>query len=248
MTSAKLARHSLGARVLHALDALVIMVLLASGLALGELLGEQIVALFGGHLLVNATHQLLGLAFVIAWVLLVLAMPDRVHGLLRDTVYFRRRELRWPLDFLRFSLWPRRFAPPFHDGRFDPAQRVIFISTIVALALMGVSGVYLYLAPPLGRMMLAYAIRIHIATAWVLIGCLCIHAVAGSGLLRTHRGLATAMFGDGRVAVALARTLWPGWSRRQASIELAALPAAAAHAEKASPSVASTAKRVGEGD
>lgn len=246
MTRATLARHSFAARVLHALHALLIIVLLVTGLALGDFLAGRMALLLGGHSAVNVTHQLLGLAFVIAWTALLLVLPGALGRLLRDTVYFRRRELRWPLDFLRFSLWPRRYPVPFHDGRLDPAQRVIFIGIIAAVALVSISGVYLYLAPPFGRLMLANAIRLHVAAAWLLIGCVCIHVAAGSGLLRTHRGLVTAMFGNGRVAVTLARALWPGWARHQADMESAAPPAAATRCEKTPADARGTKNSVGK--
>ncbi|MEO8855654.1 MAG: hypothetical protein ABI343_01575, partial [Burkholderiaceae bacterium] len=73
----------------------------------------------------------------------------------------------------------------------------------------------IYLAPPLRQFLPAYIIRTHIVTSWLLIGFLSAHILAGSGLLRTHRGIAAAMFGDGRVAVGLANNLWPGWTSRQ---------------------------------
>lgn len=246
MTRATLARHSFAARVLHALNALLIIVLLVTGLALGDFLAGRMALWLGGHSAVNATHQLLGLAFVIAWTALLLALPDGLDRLLRDTVYFRRSELRWPLDFLRFALWPRRYPAPFHDGRLDPAQRVVFIGIIAAVALLSISGVYLYLAPPFGRLMLANAIRLHSAAAWLLIGCVCIHIAVGSGLLRTHRGLVTAMLGDGRVAVTLARALWPGWARRQSDLESAAPQAAAVDCGKSPPADRSTESSVGK--
>lgn len=214
-----LARHGLSTRVLHALDAVAIIVLIISGLALGDVLAQRVAALLGGHVVVDATHRALGLAFVLVWVLLVLALPTRLGRLLRDSLQFRRPEWRWPLGFLRFYLRPSRYRAPAHGGRFDPAQRVVFVGIIAAVALAGASGVYLYLTPPLGRTMLVAAIRLHIASAWLLIACLCVHILAGSGLLHTHRGVIRAMFGDGRVKFALACTLWPAWARRQADAD-----------------------------
>src|SRR5699024_4088311 len=115
------------------LNALAIIVLLVTGLALGGYFADQLVALLGGHLLVNTMHSMLGLAFAVALVLLVLLLPAKVKWLLQAALYFRRNELRWPLDFLRFYLRPGRHVAPFHDGFFDPAQRVIFIGLIAAV-------------------------------------------------------------------------------------------------------------------
>lgn len=213
MTRTTLARHSLGERILHVLNALAVIVLIITGLALDDLLTERLGMLLGGHLQVSTVHQWLGLAFVIAWLLLLLS--GRISRLLRDVMYFRRDELRRLPAFLCFYLRPSHHPVPFHDGRFDPAQRMIFIAIIATTVLAGVSGAYLYLTPPFGRVLLVYAIRIHIIAVWLLLACLCIHIAAGIGLLPTHRGLATAMFGNGRVTITLAQTLWPGWTRRQ---------------------------------
>ena len=209
---------------MHSLDALVIVVLLVTGLALGDVFTNRVVALLGGHLAVDSVHRQLGMIFAIALALLVLLLPGPARCLLHDTTHFKRGELRWPLDFLRFYLWPERHSVPFHDGRFDPMQRIIFAGIIGSMVLAGVSGVYIYLAPSLGRLLLAYVIRTHIVTSWLLIGFLCTHILAASGLLRTHRGIATAMFGDGRVAFDLSNTLWPGWTRRQTNKTLVAPP------------------------
>ncbi len=224
MTHATLARHGLRTRALHSLTALVIAVLLVTGLALGDIFANSVVTLLGGHLAVNSVHRQLGMIFATALALLVLLLPGRVRCLLHDTTHFKRDELSWPLDFLRFYLRPARHPVPFHDGRFDPLQRIIFAGIIGSVVLACVSGVYIYLAPPLRQFVLVYMIRTHIVTSWLLIGFLCAHILAGSGLLRTHRGIATAMFGDGRVAVGLANNLWPGWTRRQTDKTLAVPP------------------------
>jgi cytochrome b subunit of formate dehydrogenase len=224
LTRATLARHGLRARALHSLTALVIAVLLVTGLALGDVFANSVVTLLGGHLAVNSVHRQLGMILATALVLLVLLLPGRVRCLLHDTIHFKRDELSWPLDFLRFYLRPARHPVPFHDGRFDPLQRVIFAGIIGSVVLVCASGVYIYLAPPLRQLLLAYSIRTHIVASWLLIGFLCAHILAGCGLLRTHRGIATAMFGDGRVAVGLANNLWPGWTRRQTGKTLAGPP------------------------
>lgn len=221
-----LARHGLAARLLHAFNALAVLVLLATGLALGDWLAVRMTDWMGGHAEVDALHRTLGLAFVIAWLLLVALLPARIGRLLRDVSRFQRVDWSWPRAFLRFYAHPRSCRLPLHDGRFDPAQRLVFAALIGALALAGASGVYLYLAPPWSRVALAAAIWLHVASAWLLIACVILHIVAGSGLLRTHRGLAAAMFGNGRVTRELAERLWPGWARAR----MTETPGAAPHA------------------
>lgn len=213
-----LIRHGLGTRILHAADAVVVIVLLVTGIALGGLLPDSAVAWLGGHERMNSVHQVLGVALAVALVLLAIGLPRRVVRLLRDTTRFRSGDGRWVPRFLQHLALPRRHAVPFHDGRFDPAQRLVFAGILVTLAVALATGLYLYFwtpAWPLGQMSLGYAIRVHIVAAWLLILCLCLHITAGLGVLPTHRGLARAMFGNGKVPDGLARTLWPGWAKRQ---------------------------------
>lgn len=213
-----LPRHGLATRVLHFINALTVIALVLTGLAVAGWFADQVVAWAGGHVAINAVHRVLGLAFVAALVLVALVWPHHVAGLLRDVVQVRVHEVGWPLAFVRYLVRPRDCSAPFHAGRFDPAQRVVFAVLLGALALTAASGVYLYFAPPAGGPLLGWAIRVHILAAWVLIVCIGLHIVAGSGALWTHRGLIGAMFGDGRVSLARARVLWPGWTARQPGV------------------------------
>lgn len=222
---ATLARHGLPVRLLHAVNALAVLVLLATGAALDGRLGAG--ALLGGHAALHAAHQKLGLLFVIAWLLLAAWRPGAFARLLGQVLHYRRGDASWPLAFLRFCFRPDCHAAPFHDGRFDPAQRLVFLALIATALLASASGIYLYLAPPLGPAALAWAIRLHMAAVWLLMGGLGLHIVAGAGVLPTHRGLARAMFGNGRVPAALAQVLWPAWAGRAAAKEAAAGPAGA---------------------
>lgn len=212
MSEASLMRHGLGTRVLHAINALAVLVLIVTGLALGDVIPGGIAALLGGHLGLNVTHRLLGVAFSLALVLLAVLAPRKVARLIRNVCHMRRDDWRWPFRFGVFLMAPTKHAAPYHDGRFDPAQRIVFGGILVTLAVAAASGVYLYFWTPifpLGQLSMAYAVRIHIAAAWLLIACLVPHIIAGSGLLWTHRGISAAMFGDGKVPVRLAQDLWP---------------------------------------
>lgn len=211
-----LLRHAAATRLLHGVDALVVAILLVTGLALGDVIPDGVAALLGGHLRINAVHRLLGVALAAGLLAIVVSVPRRVARWLRDVAHMHRADWRWPLDFLRFFIRPRQHTPPFHAGRFDPAQRIVFLGIFVALAATSASGVYLYFwtpAFPLGQLSMAYAVRIHIAAAWLLIACLGLHIIAGSGLLWTHRGIAAAMFGNGKITAKTAHKLWPGWAR-----------------------------------
>lgn len=217
MSGAMLMRHGLATRIVHAVNALVVLVLIVTGLALGDVIPDRMAWLLGGHLGVDAVHRLLGVAFAASLLLLVLAAPRKVARLLGNVCHLRRGDWRWPLRFTAFLVAPHRHAPPFHDGHFDPVQRGVFLGILVTLALASASGVYLYAwtpAFPLGQLSMAYAIRVHIAAVWVLIACIALHIIAGSGVLWTHRGITTAMFGNGEVPARLAQNLWPAWVRR----------------------------------
>lgn len=207
-------RHGLEVRVLHGLNAAIVAVLLVTGLAVGDVLGDGVVGWLGGHVGLNDAHQWLGLGLTAALGSLVLARPRRSVRLLRDMQHWRRTDWRWPLAFLRFYREPRGHRAPFHDGRFDPLQRLVLVGLVSGLALAGASGIYLYWMPPLGRIYIAWAVRVHVTSSWLLIACLVPHIVAGVGLPRTHRGLLRAMFGDGCVDRSLAEALWPGWVRQ----------------------------------
>lgn len=212
----RLLRHGRGTRIAHAINAVTVIVLLVTGLALGDRLTDGIEALLGGHLVINGTHRLLGLGFAAAVVLVPLGARQRVTGLIRDTLIFRSGDGRWFPAFLKFYWHHGRGQAPFHDGRFDPAQRIAFLGILTCCALLAASGVYMYWLPDWGRTLFVIVINTHVYAAWVLIVLLMLHVTAGLGLPRTHRGLARAMFGDGKVPARLARKLWPGWTRRQA--------------------------------
>lgn len=222
--NATLLRHGWTARVLHGVDALVVVVLLVTGLALGGVIPDRGVAWLGGHLGVDATHRVLGVAFAVALLLLFVVLPGRAVRLWRDAARFRRGDWLWSMRFVRFYATHGRCSTPFHAGRFDPAQRVVFLGILLGIVIAAASGVYLYAwtpAFPFGQASLGYAIRVHIVSAWLLIVCVCLHIIAGSGLPWTHRGLVRAMFGNGRVRVVQARNLWPGWAGRVAPDDVA---------------------------
>jgi cytochrome b subunit of formate dehydrogenase len=194
-----------------------VIALVFSGLGLAGLMPDPVTSLLGGHVWFDTMHRLFGLIFSAALMLVSLLVPARTRGLLSDVSGFRRSEVRWPLAFLRFSFHPRQSRPPHHDGRFDPVQRVVFLGLGGSLILLVGSGIVLYFASPYARLILVWAVRVHVFATVVLIVCVCIHILAGSGLLPTHRGVARSMFGNGRVRLSLARRLWPGWARRQAT-------------------------------
>ncbi len=210
-----LLRHGLLTRWLHGLNALAILVLLVTGLALGDRFSDYFVASIGGHETLNDAHQWLGIALAAALLVIALGLRRSVIALLRETWRCDRPGGRWLFAFIRYSRQPEHQQPPFHDGRFDPAQRVVFAGLLLGLALITLSGILICALPDMGRIGFMWTIRTHLAGAWLLLACLTLHVIAGLGLPRTHRGLLRTMFGDGRVRLPLAQVLWPGWAARQ---------------------------------
>ncbi|MBW7931087.1 MAG: cytochrome b/b6 domain-containing protein [Gammaproteobacteria bacterium] len=215
-------RHGRWPRWLHGANALAMLLLIGSGLAIGGRLPASWTALLGGHERLNALHQGLGLALVLAVALLMLVVRGDSCRLLRELLHLHWRELRWPLELLRHAVRPGHHAPPAHDGRLDPLQRLVMLLLLLSAAIVGVAGVGLLLAVDAPRGLLALLVRTHVYVSWLMLGVLALHVLAGSGILSTHRGIARSMFGDGTVPVALAERLWPGWveaQRRQRRVD-----------------------------
>lgn len=215
--SARILRHGLRSRVLHALNALALLALLATGLALGDWLPASLVNAVGGHEAIYGVHQNLGLVFDGAAFLAILCWWKSTLWLLRELAQRPRGELRWVRDYLRHLLAPRRHAAPGHAGYFDPLERRVLALLLIAVAVTGMSGVYLWWLPPAPTWLFIVMIRAHVAAAWSTLALLAVHVTAGLGVLPSHRGIARSMFGDGSVPLATARRLWPAWAARAAS-------------------------------
>ncbi len=210
-----LLRHGRRARLAHLVLALLVLALIVSGLGMGGRLPDSLTNVLGGHEKLAAWHRQLGLVFGACLLGLPLVAGGRLRRMLAEMVRFHRSELRWFVPFLRYCLRPHRHEPPFHYGRYDPGQRIVFLLLGSSLLVCTLSGLVLYVAPPQHALLLAWAIRFHVGASVALIAGVGLHTLAGSGLLPSHRGVARGMFGDGRVAVVLARRLWPGWTARQ---------------------------------
>lgn len=207
-------RHGRHARWLHGTNAATMLVLLATGLALGDWLPAALVAVLGGHGVVDGVHQWLGLVFVAAAIVLSGVWRVRLRFLLGQLSRWRRHDARWPFACLRHALAPLRTPVPWHAGYFDPLERAVLTIMLAAVVVAGASGVYLYWLPNAPTWVFIVAIRAHVVAAWVVIAALACHLLAGLGVLPTHRGLLRAMFGDGTLPLATARRLWPGWAAR----------------------------------
>jgi formate dehydrogenase subunit gamma len=210
-----LLRHSGGVRLAHLLFAAAIAWLILSGLGVHESLSAGMIHALGGHVLLVTSHRWLGYTLGAAALLALNFLQRRLREFLAAIVGFQRADVAWLPGLLRALPRPRKTTLPWHAGRFDPGQRLVFLILISSLALLVATGVALNFIPSNARMVFAWTLRMHLAVAWVCIGAIGVHVFAGLGVLPTHRGVTRAMFGDGRVSVELSRRLWPGWTARQ---------------------------------
>ena len=211
-----LLRHSGGVRLAHLVFAAVIGWLILSGLGLHESLSPRVIHVLGGHVLLADSHRWLGYALGAALLLALVLLWQRLCGFLGAILSFQRSDMAWLPGLVRSFVRPRADALPWHAGRFDPAQKVVFVILISSLVLLIATGVAINFIPVRSaRMVFAWTLRTHLGSAWVFIAAASVHVFAGLGVLPTHRGVTRAMFGDGQVKLELSRRLWPGWTDRQ---------------------------------
>ena len=211
-----LLRHSGGVRLAHLALAVAIAWFILSGLGIHETLSARAIHALGGHVWLVTSHRWLGYGLASALLLLLIFMQRRVRAFLSAICSFQRADMAWLPALLSSIVRPQPDSLPWHGGRFDPIQRLVFLILISSLVLLVVTGVAINFIPASrARMAFVWTLRTHLATAWVLITAVGVHIFAGIGLLPTHRGVTRAMFGDGHVRIELSRRLWPGWTTRQ---------------------------------
>lgn len=132
-----------------------------------------------------------------------------VSTLLQDSVRFRRGDLAW------FGAWPRalftgRFAR--HEGHFDPGQRMANLVMIGLLVVLVGSG--LGLAAVSGGPTFVWLARLHRWSTYLFTPVVLGHITIAAGLLPGYRGVWRAMHLGGRLRLADARRVWPGWTQR----------------------------------
>jgi formate dehydrogenase subunit gamma len=154
--------------------------------------------------LVGTVHEYAGYALglvVLGW---VLRGARGLRAFVRDTVRYRTGDLRW-LGYLPRAAFTGRF--PYHDGHFDPGQRLanlVMVGTLGALLGSGLGMVYV---PGLG----AVCFTVHHWAALLATPVLVGHVVVASGVLPGYRGVWRSMHLGGRLPVSVAHRVWPGW-------------------------------------
>ena len=156
-----------------------------------------------------ARSILLGLEFLVAGdiVRTVVVAPNLENvALLAGIVLIR--------TFLSFTLELEvtgRF--PWHDGHFDPGQRVANLAMLVAFLAVTASGIAMALLH--GGPAFVWLVPVHRVSTYVLIPLIAGHILIASGVLPGYRGVWRAMHLGGRLDASVARRLWPGWADRE---------------------------------
>jgi formate dehydrogenase subunit gamma len=199
-------RYGRGARWLHAAVYLGVLADLGTGwwFVLGDYRPSPVQRLTG--LEDQFIHEYAGL--LLLPVLLIGSAVGRrgVRTFAAETVRFRRGDIRW------FREWPRavvsgRFA--YHDGHFDPGQRLANLAMVANLAAVLLTGAgSLYLGDPL-------VFQMHRWSAFLITPVLVGHIVIAAGVLPGYRGVWRSMHLGGRLPVQVATRIWPEWVRRE---------------------------------
>jgi cytochrome b subunit of formate dehydrogenase len=203
-------RYNRRTRWFHAGIYLTVLPLLATGwwLLLGREGDPSLLARVTG-LPDTTLHRRVG------WVLLGIAALGLVLGVravgtfVRETARFRRSDLRW------FTRWPRavlsgRFG--WHDGHFDPGQRIA--NVVITLGLAAVIGSGVGLAALHGGPAFVWLVRVHRWSTYLLTPVLAGHILI-TFLPPGYRGAWRSMHLGGRLDARVAGRLWPGWLARR---------------------------------
>lgn len=126
-----------------------------------------------------------------------------------ESLRYDRGDLTW------FRTWPAalgtgRFTT--HQGHFDPGQRLANLAMAAALLTVTGSGVAMALLH--GGPAFTWLVPLHVWSTYALIPLVLGHILIASGVLPGYRGVWRSMHLGGRLDVAVARRIWPGWLDR----------------------------------
>ncbi len=203
-------RYGRAARWLHAGAYLTVLLLLGTGVWL--LLGRE-----GDpsplSRLADAPdtrlHVWIGWAFAGLVAAGLLLMPRGAWSFVRESLRFRRADLRW------FARWPvsvvtGRFGR--HEGRFDPGQRIANVLLVLLLLAVTASGIAIALLH--GGPAFVWLVPLHRWSTYLLIPLLAGHILIASGVLPGYRGVWRSMHLGGRLPASVAHRVWPGWTEQ----------------------------------
>jgi cytochrome b subunit of formate dehydrogenase len=203
-------RYSRAARWFHAVTYVTVLLLLGTGwwLLTGHEGRPSVAARITG-VTDTSLHQYAG------WALVALAGIAITIGI-RATATFVGESLRHdPGDVAWLLRWPRaaltgRFA--WHDGHFDPGQRIANLVLVLLLAILAGTGIGLTVVS--GGPWFVWLHRLHRWSTYLITPVLLGHIVIATGVLPGYRGVAHSMHLGGRLPVDVANRIWPGWLAR----------------------------------
>jgi cytochrome b subunit of formate dehydrogenase len=211
--AAPLRRNGRRARLLHTLVYLSTLFLAYSGIAVLAEGHPGLARPLGGHVPAATSHRLVGYGLLVVALLVAVVWWRAAGRFFAESLRFGRLDLRWLAGYPRMALTPaRQPAPAPHRGHFDPGQRVLNLLLVLALLVLGVTGLIMGMPERFLPSVLGLSLRIHEVATWVLLGLVAGHLLLTSGVLPGYRGVWRAMHLGGRVPAATARRLWPGWS------------------------------------
>jgi formate dehydrogenase subunit gamma len=203
-------RYSRAVRWLHVGVYVTVLVLLGTGVWL--LVGKEGVPSPLSRLAGipdSRLHVWVGWAFTGLLAVGLLLGMRTAAGFVVESLRYRGSDLAW------FRRWPAAMLTgrfPWHDGHFDPGQRVANLALMVAFAGVTASGIAMALLH--GGPAFVWLVPVHRVSTYVLIPLLAGHILIASGVLPGYRGVWRSMHLGGRLDVAVARRLWPAWADR----------------------------------
>jgi formate dehydrogenase subunit gamma len=204
-------RYGRAARWLHVGVYVAVLVLIGTGLWL--LVGQEgnpspLSRLIGTP--DTRLHLWVGWFFTGLVGLAILVAARGAFGFVAESLRYRRSDLMW------LKRWPAAVLTgrfPWHDGRFDPGQRLANLAMIVGFVAVVGSGVAMALLH--GGPAFVWLVRVHRWSTYLLVPLIAGHVLIACGVLPGYRGVWRSMHLGGRLDATVARRLWPGWTERQ---------------------------------
>jgi formate dehydrogenase subunit gamma len=202
-------RYRRPARWFHAVIYVSVLILLATGwwLLVGQEGSPSLLARLAGMSDISL-HKLVGWILAGAALAGVLLGIRAIPSFVAESLRLRRSELGW------FARWPAavftgRFG--WHQGRFDPGQRILNVTLILGLVVLIGSGVGLVVVH--GGPMFVVLFQVHKWATYLVTALILGHVLVASGVLPGYRGVWRSMHLGGRLDARVARRLWPAWTR-----------------------------------
>ena len=202
-------RYRRPARWFHAVIYVSVLILLATGwwLLVGQEGSPSLLARLAGMSDISL-HKLVGWVLAGAALAGVLLGIRAIPSFAAESLRLRRSELGW------FARWPAavftgRFG--WHQGRFDPGQRILNVTLILGLVVLIGSGVGLVVVH--GGPMFVVLFQVHKWATYLVTALILGHVLVASGVLPGYRGVWRSMHLGGRLDARVARRLWPAWTR-----------------------------------